>query len=144
MNLHKNIMKNWASYTAAGFFAFILWVISVANTNIHSPIFDWVKAMPYGDKFGHLVIFGTLTYLSILAFKRRCLSLLGLNIYWGFAIVVAFVIAEECSQLFIASRTFDLKDLTADFLGISMATALAFKTATHKAQRPRDDTDTAG
>jgi hypothetical protein len=38
--------------------------------------------------------------------------------------VLAFVTLEECSQMFFATRHFDLGDLAADFLGIAVSAAL--------------------
>jgi VanZ family protein len=44
-----------------------------------------------------------------------------LKLYAGAIFVAVFVIIAELSQLFIASRTFDLADLAADFVGIILA-----------------------
>ena len=38
--------------------------------------------------------------------------------YMGSIVVLAFATLEECSQYYIPSRTFDLWDLGADFVGV--------------------------
>ena len=60
------------------------------------------------------------------AFKRKTFSVGRLNVYYGVAIVSLFVIAEELSQAFIPSRTFDYADLSADAAGILLAVGLAY------------------
>lgn len=47
-------------------------------------------------------------------------------IYYGVALVFAFVLIEELSQLFIPSRTFDLVDMTANIVGIGVAALLCY------------------
>lgn len=118
-------MYKIASILAAAFFGFILWVIFLANTGDSSVFFDFVRAIPYGDKLGHMGLFGTLTLLTIVALNFRSFSLSKLKIYYGSLVVSIFVLTEELSQLFIPSRTFDLIDLSADFVGIILATGLA-------------------
>ncbi|PCJ29544.1 MAG: trypsin [Gammaproteobacteria bacterium] len=113
---------------AVSFFIFIMWIIYLANTGGSSLFFDFIKSIPYGDKFGHLGLFGTLTFVSVIAFKFRSFSYRKVTIYYGAALVSLFVVAEEMSQVFIASRTFDFSDLTADAVGIVLAAGLAYLT----------------
>lgn len=108
------------------FFCFILWVIYLANTDSPSVFFDFIYAIPYGDKLGHIGLFGFLTFTTIIGSKFRTVSCAGRNYYFGALIVIGFVIIEEISQAFIPSRTFDMGDLTADAVGISLAIGLAF------------------
>ena len=85
-----------------------------------------VKSIPFGDKIGHFFLFGTLSYLGNITLKFRILRLGNLKLYIGTAIVLGFVIIEECSQIFIISRTFDYSDLAADILGITLGTFAAY------------------
>ncbi|MCF7519017.1 VanZ family protein [Pseudoalteromonas sp. L21] len=103
---------------AIGFFGFIGWVIYLANTGQKSVFFDLVAAIPYGDKLGHFLLFGLLTLFINLAFKFKASVIGGFKIYWAALIVFTFVVLEEFSQYFIATRTFDLVDLLADLSGI--------------------------
>ena len=103
---------------AIGFFGFIGWVIYLANTGQKSVFFDLVAAIPYGDKLGHFFLFGLLTLFINLAFKFKATVIGGFKIHWAALIVFTFVVLEEFSQYFIATRTFDLVDLLADLSGL--------------------------
>ena len=112
------------------FFGFILWIIYLANTGQRSIFFDWVAAIPHGDKIGHVVLFGTLTLLANLSCRFGALNLArirlpNVNLYWGTLAVWAFVTVEEGSQHFVKTRTFDGLDYVADIIGIGLATFLS-------------------
>lgn len=117
-------MRKAQILAAIAFFTFILWVIYMANTGESSVFFDVVLAIPFGDKLGHAGLFGTLTFLVVIASKFRGLMVRHTKWYFGVMAVCTFVIAEEISQSFIPSRTFDLTDLIADALGIMVAVLL--------------------
>lgn len=110
---------------ATCFFGFILWVIYLANAGDRNVLFDFVGSLPYGDKLGHFCLFGALTLFVVVATKFRSFSLGRLHIYYGVVVVALFVLAEEVSQVFIVTRTFDLIDLAADIIGIVMAASIA-------------------
>lgn len=110
---------------ATCFFGFILWVIYLANSGGRSLLFDFVGSLRYGDKLGHLCLFGALTLAVVAATKFRSFSLGRLHLYYGVVVVSLFVFVEEVSQVFIATRTFDLIDLVADIVGIVMAASVA-------------------
>lgn len=113
------------------FFAFILWVIYLANTGGSSIFFDFVRSIPYGDKLGHMGLFGFLTLVTIIGSKFRCFSCGRFKLYYGAVLVGLFVVGEELSQLFIPSRTFDFVDLAADSLGITLAVGIAYVASKH-------------
>ncbi len=108
------------------FFIFILWIIYLANSGSESIFFDLVHALPFGDKIGHLGLFGSLTLGSNLLTKGKLLSLGSVRMYYGTLFVSLFVTIEEGTQYFIPSRTFDLIDLSADAVGIGVATGVTF------------------
>ncbi len=107
------------------FFAFLLWVLFLANTGADSIWFDFVRSFPYGDKVGHIGLFGVLTMLSIVGTGFYSILMGRYHLYIGALFVIIFVVIEELSQLFIALRAFDVFDLTADFVGISLASLMA-------------------
>ena len=106
------------------FFLFILWVIYLANTGNNSVFFDLVKSLPFGDKIGHFLLFGSLNFIGILSLKFKTLSFKAIKIYKATLFIILFVLIEEISQNFIDNRTFDLVDLTADFIGIIFSSYL--------------------
>jgi VanZ family protein len=46
------------------------------------------------------------------------------HVQWGAVIVLTFAAIEECTQYYIPSRTFDLWDLAADFVGVVLVSIL--------------------
>lgn len=116
---------------AVVFFAFILWVIYLANTGGRSVFFDFIRSIPYGDKLGHICLFGFLTLVTIIGSKFRAFSCGGFKLYYGAVLVGLFVVVEELSQAFIPSRTFDFVDLAADAVGIVIAVGIAYVAKKH-------------
>jgi VanZ family protein len=102
------------AFLPALFFAFICIVIAMADRANYNFAFRVIGFFPYGDKIAHALLFGILALLvnRALDFKRYY------SLYLGSILVLAFATAEEFSQLFISSRSFDLKDLLADFIGV--------------------------
>ena len=107
------------------FFAFIVWVIFMANTGQNTIFFDFVRSIPYGDKLGHLLLFGTLVLGANIGTRFKSMNVWGGRVYIGTAAVTLFVIAEELSQSFVPARTMDVMDLCADVVGIAAFTALS-------------------
>ena len=101
------------------FCAFILWVIYMANTGQSFPLFSWVRSIPYGDKIGHVVIYGlmTLGVNGVMRFRF---------VKWGSLLVASFALLEELSQYFVATRILDIGDLFADALGITVFTLISW------------------
>ena len=101
-----------------GFLGLVTFVIHLANTDQPSVILDIVRAIPYGDKILHALVFGLLclgfnTMLVFRKFRGFYVGTLGLSIV---------VVAEEISQYFSPHRTFDFIDLLADAIGIATFT----------------------
>lgn len=119
-------MHKLISCLALVFFAFILWVIYLANAGQSSYFFKLVGMIPHGDKVGHFMLFGLLTLFVNIATKCRCLSLGEISIYWGSLAVWLFVTIEEFSQHFIPTRTLDIYDYLADLIGITIFSLLSF------------------
>ena len=103
---------------ACVFACFIGWIILQANQGRNTVFFEWVNAIPFGDKLGHFVLFGVLSGLTIIALKGRCLGIKAIQFPLGAIIVFGIAITEELSQTFFIHRTFDLLDVVADILGI--------------------------
>ena len=104
--------------TGLAFFIFILWVIFMANTGQDTFLFEMTRRIPFGDKLGHILVFGTLTLFANLALQGRCIRYHFMSIYWGAVAVLIFVTLEELSQYFIATRSLDVWDYLANLVGI--------------------------
>lgn len=97
---------------------FLAMVIVLANAG-YAPVFlGLVRYLPGADFTGHLVLFGTMSFLLNGALRFRTFSLWGWPVLWGTTVLLMVSTAEECSQYFIPSRTFDWKDLSANVVGI--------------------------
>ncbi|MFK7821693.1 MAG: VanZ family protein [Planctomycetaceae bacterium] len=102
------------------FFAFICWIIYLANSGDNSLVFRMVRSVPFGDKIGHAVLFGLLAFLANLAFRWRFSRVVWLQV--GSLSVLAFAVIEEFSQALNPHRTLDAVDVVADVFGIAVAT----------------------
>jgi len=114
------------------FFLFISYIIFLADTADYNFAFRVIGHVPYGDKIAHALLYGIMALLlnDALNFRRgRLLSqhfkplfaifgVMAITPYIGSTIVLIFATLEECSQYYIPSRTFDLWDLGADFVGV--------------------------
>jgi VanZ family protein len=80
---------------------------------------------PHADKVIHAGLFGTLSFLVFLAFRRghelgrRAAAILAVTVAVGYGAV------DEIHQRFVPHRSSDLRDLAADAAGAVAAAALA-------------------
>lgn len=96
------------------FFLFILGIIYKADTANYNFAFHVVGMIPYGDKIAHAVLYGILAYLLNYGLNGKR----WFRIEIGTLLVMSFAFAEEVSQLYFPSRSFDLGDIAADVIGI--------------------------
>ena len=95
-------------------------------------MFNFLNYIPFADKVLHFLLIGTAALLLNKVFKFKTFRLLRFHVYWGSTIIGIAAITEEISQLYIPSRTFDLMDLTADFIGIFILTRFYKKVLAEK------------
>lgn len=129
-NYHLNyrlIINVTCILVCVSFSLFIGWIIYQANTGGSNVFFDLVRTIPYGDKIGHFCLFGLLTTMGLLASRLAHFSFRNIRIYYAVLVVSIFVLVEEISQAFISTRTFDLSDLLADALGITLCSFITIK-----------------
>jgi VanZ family protein len=110
----------------------IVAIIAGADTRNLGPL-SWVYEFPHGDKLGHFILYGVLTFLFALAVIQlqpsRPVSRMTLYTAVTIAVVVGL---EELTQLWIPSRNPDFFDLLAGYLGIA---AFAWAAARLQTQR---------
>ena len=116
-------------YVAVLFTVFIIAIIILADRGQLGPL-HFIYDIPYGDKVGHFVLFGLLNLFQTSAFLKalpdRRPKLVAIRVGLILALLVG---AEEFSQKYFATRTFDLLDLSASYLGLIVGgwTALRLK-----------------
>lgn len=108
----------WAKWTLFGFSGFLFSLIWLADTGHGQWLYNLARLVPGGDKTGHFVLFGFLSLLVNVVLQCAKLRLGRLALLKGSLVVSLFAMAEEISQLFFRSRTFDLMDLGAGLVGI--------------------------
>lgn len=114
---------------AAAYFAVLALIIWLADRRETRFIFEWVGAIPGGDKLGHFFIIGGFAFTLNHALHCRTVAVGGNPVLLGSLIVLVLAAAEETSQLFIPGRNFNLSDLAADALGIWILGGLARRLA---------------
>ena len=109
---------------ATGFALVIAVLIFLADTRNLGPLMV-LYDFPYGDKVGHVLLYGGLTFFACLAVYRA-----PAREPWRAAILVTgamlvLVSLEELSQLFFPARKPDLFDLLASYGGVLWFATLA-------------------
>lgn len=109
------------------FLIFIITLILLADIKGTEYLLRMIPKVPHGDKIGHFILFGFLAFLVNFGFEFRSVSLFKRAFYLGSLIIFAFATVEECSQIFLSTRSFDLIDLAADLGGIWLFSHHAFR-----------------
>ena len=109
----------------AGYASLLVFIAGSADFDIRLWVFDVADAIPFGDKIGHLVLSGLLSFLLNTAVHCRTFPLLGVRIRIGSLAACLLVLTEELSQIWFASRNVDLCDLLFNMVGIYLFSVLA-------------------
>jgi VanZ family protein len=115
-------------YFAALFLALVIGIVILADTD-HLPTFiDSIYDFPSGDKVGHFILFGILNFFVTNVFLSSLPSRPRFWVTLSVGLTLAlFVALEEFSQKFFATRSSDLFDLLAGFLGLFVGGGIALK-----------------
>ena len=114
-------------YIGASLFILCVAVIVLADSgNLPRPI-RAIYDFPNGDKLGHFILFGLLTFFI----TRPCLSAFPSKsrgwVTLSIGLILALLIGlEEFSQKFFSTRSFSFIDLLASYAGIVTFAFLAF------------------
>lgn len=105
---------------ALGFGLFIIAAVVIANLGYGATWWPFLDHIPYGDKLGHIGLFGALGFLCNLALPDFRLRHLPRWITATTFILIILVSLEEISQAFIPTRTCDFFDWLADLTGLAI------------------------
>ncbi len=89
-----------------------------ANYKVPNILIQHASQIPYGDKLGHIVLYGLLAFLVNYALDFKTLRSVWGALQVGALWVLAFAFLEEGSQLFLSTRTFSLADALCDVIGV--------------------------
>ena len=110
------------------FALFIILIIVLADVG-QLGILQTVNRIPFGDKAGHFILYGILIFLVNLTLFRSIPFQSRTRIAVTSGLILALLIGlEEFSQRNFPSRTFDMGDLTASYLGLLCFSWLALRT----------------
>ena len=110
------------------FAVFIILIIVLADLG-KLGILQTVNRIPFGDKAGHFILYGILIFLIDLTLFRSTPFQSRTRIVLTSGLILALLIGlEEFSQRNFPSRTFDMGDLTASYLGLLFFSWLALRT----------------
>lgn len=112
---------------ALSFLTFIFWIIIQADLGHSIGFSKFVRHLPFGDKLGHFSLYGILAFLVNLALKNRRVAILGYQVLLGGLMVLIFAILEECTQMALSTRDFELWDIFCDLVGIILFSWLALR-----------------
>jgi len=117
-------------FVVTALFALLIFALVIgANTDqLPGPI-DSIYRLPRGDKFGHLILFGVLSFLlnksALALFPKQNPARLVLTVSLILSILIGL---EEWSQVLFPSRLSSIKDLIAGYMGVFPAALLAYWT----------------
>ncbi|MEL6943198.1 MAG: VanZ family protein [Bacteroidota bacterium] len=100
---------------AFAFFALILSIFIAATLGWTSAL---LAKVPYSDKIMHFFLIGGFAFFMNLLLRNRKITVGNWAILFGSVLVFGLMTIEECSQMFIATRSFDLLDLAFNYAGI--------------------------
>jgi VanZ family protein len=121
-------MKKWLSSITLLFSLFIVGIVISANTDhipdLLKPIYDF----PGGDKVGHFILFGILSFLANKSALNLLLNQNPVRLVLTVSLLLSILIGlEEWSQSLFPSRTMSLTDLLASYVGVVVFALLAYR-----------------
>jgi VanZ family protein len=105
----------WVTYI---FIVLLILIVIAANMGLGPLFFSFVYLLPGGDKAGHFILMGLLSFLINSVMRASRVQVFSFDLLKGSLIVMAIVTIEELSQIFLKYRGFSLFDLFFDYTGI--------------------------
>ncbi|MBN1537308.1 MAG: VanZ family protein [Anaerolineales bacterium] len=124
MHPHRKLLL----WIVTGLFIVTIAVIIIfADQGMVPGVIGMMYNYAWGDKLGHFILMGLLTFLVNLSLSARRVKIFSRPVLLGSILVTIAVVAEETSQLFLDSRSFSWLDLGSDLIGILCASWLISK-----------------
>jgi VanZ family protein len=122
-------MKRWLLLGTLLFCLLIVAIIVVADANQFPDFIERLYQFPGGDKAGHFILFGMLSFLlnesALSLFPKPNPTRLVLTVSLLLAILIGL---EEWSQALFPARTMSITDLLASYTGVTAFALLAYWT----------------
>jgi VanZ family protein len=107
-------------------FVAVAMISLLASTSYGVTIAHLVQQIPGGDKTGHFVLMGLVSFVTVAAAIRLGTRRPRANVMIGFSLVGVFATLDEVLQLVLPRRTFSWTDLSASYAGVVVLGALAW------------------
>ena len=107
------------------YFLILVGIVVLANNKGTTHLLQFSGGIPYFDKIAHFFLMGLFSFLLNIALGLKSVRLIWFNVLLGSLVVFVVVTIEEFSQIYVSGRAFDLGDLAADYVGISIFSVLA-------------------
>jgi len=121
-------MKKWLLVSTLLFSFFIIVIVIVANADQFPDAIRNLYKFPGGDKAGHFILFGILSFLlnksALMFFLNRNSARLVLTVSLLLSILIGL---EEWSQSLFPSRTMSSTDLAFSYLGVFVFAFFAYR-----------------
>ena len=122
-------MKKWIFVSTLLFSVLIVAIVIGADANRLPRPINIIQHVPGGDKIGHFILFGILSFLLnksvLLLFPERN----SFRIILFTSLLLSIVIGlEEWSQALFPSRTMSISDLIASYAGVLFFALWAYRT----------------
>lgn len=109
------------------FTLFILLVIVLANAGALG-LMGMLNRIPFGDKAGHFLLYGTLSFLLNKSIIKKVPKRNPAHLITGVSLLLSVIIGiEEWSQSLFPARTMSLADLAASYAGVTAFALLAYR-----------------
>lgn len=114
-------------YISVLFLIFVIAIVVLADANELPVFIKQLYDFPYGDKAGHFILFGLLSFFISLSAIHALPKHDPKLVCFVIALILTLLMgAEEFSQRYFSNRTFDLLDLLASLIGICVGGIFAF------------------
>lgn len=110
---------------AFSFSALVLFISISASLGWGRPYFSYLRNVPMGDKMMHFILFGLLSFFCNLAFPSKQTNISKYQLLPISILLIVIVSIDEFSQIWLVRRSFDLRDLFCNYLGIFVFQKLA-------------------
>jgi polysaccharide biosynthesis protein VpsQ len=105
---------------ALAFGLFIITAVVIANRGESDSWWPFIHHIPYGDKLGHIGLFGALSFLCNLALPGFRVRFLPRFITATSFSLLVLISLEEISHAFLPTRSCDIFDWLADLVGLAI------------------------
>ena len=105
----------------------LLALVVLDDLGVLENVMSRVDALPFGDKLIHIVLAAGLGFFAASVVPAPALAIRAARIPVATLIVALIIVLEEFSQRFLRFRTFELLDLAADAIGLTLGTVLVLR-----------------